>query len=159
MKTFPPSDTFYWYKNEDVSSYRSGLELWNHHHHHHQPEHDLIPQARPLFHQDLYSFAAALGVGPTTVSPSRSAFLVTASADCGNQAKKDCPHMRCRTCCKSCGFDCQTHVKSTWVPASKRCERQQQLTSIQQQLLAADVPKRQRDHAWWLAAAEEEDEG
>ncbi|KAL1316473.1 hypothetical protein HN51_068671 [Arachis hypogaea] len=167
----PPSDTFYWYKNEDVSSYRGGLELWNHHHHHHQPEHDLIPQARPLFHQDLYSSAAALGVGPTTVSddqsPSRSAFLVTASAvgsgaasgagsgaggiscqDCGNQAKKDCPHMRCRTCCKSRGFDCQTHVKSTWVPASKRRERQQQLASIQQQqLLAADVPKRQRDHA------------
>ncbi|XLT29477.1 hypothetical protein HN873_060769, partial [Arachis hypogaea] len=85
-------------------------------------------------------------VGPTTVSddksPSRSAFLVTASAvgskaasgagsgaggiscqDCGNQAKKDCPHMRCRTCCKSRGFYCQTHVKSTWVPASKRRER------------------------------------
>ncbi|KAJ0629727.1 putative transcription factor STY-LRP1 family [Helianthus annuus] len=37
--------------------------------------------------------------------------------DCGNQAKKDCPHFRCRTCCKSRGFQCQTHVKSTWVPA------------------------------------------
>ncbi|RYR67847.1 hypothetical protein Ahy_A03g014295 [Arachis hypogaea] len=50
----------------------------------HQPKHDLIPQARPLFHQDLYSSVTALGVGPTTVSddqsPSRSAFLVTASA-------------------------------------------------------------------------------
>ncbi|KAL4582664.1 hypothetical protein LXL04_007222 [Taraxacum kok-saghyz] len=45
--------------------------------------------------------------------------------DCGNQAKKDCPHMRCRTCCKSRGFHCQTHVKSTWVPAAKRRERQQ----------------------------------
>ncbi|XP_057747771.1 protein SHORT INTERNODES-like [Arachis stenosperma] len=140
------------------------LELWNHHH---QPEHDLIPQARPLFHQDLYSFVAALGVGPTTVSddqsPSKSAFLVTASVvgsraasgaggiscqDCGNQAKKNCPHMRCRTCCKSRGFDCQTHVKSTWVPASKHRERQHQLASIQQQqLFAADVPKCQRDHA------------
>ncbi|KAL4357305.1 hypothetical protein AHAS_Ahas09G0173400 [Arachis hypogaea] len=139
MKTFPRTEVAW--------------RLWNHHHHHHQPEHDLIPQARPLFHQDLYSFAAALGVGPTTVSddqsPSRSAFL----------AKKDCPHMRFRTCCKSRGFGCQTHGKSTWVPTSKRRERQQQLTSMQQQLLAADVPKRQRDHAWWLAAAEEEDEG
>ncbi|QHO35132.1 uncharacterized protein DS421_9g272960 [Arachis hypogaea] len=70
MKTFPRTEVAW--------------RLWNHHHHHHQPEHDLIPQARPLFHQDLYSFAAALGVGPTTVSddqsPSRSAFLVTASA-------------------------------------------------------------------------------
>uniref|UniRef100_A0A803L6Z7 Uncharacterized protein n=1 Tax=Chenopodium quinoa TaxID=63459 RepID=A0A803L6Z7_CHEQI len=32
--------------------------------------------------------------------------------DCGNQAKKDCVYMRCRTCCKSRGFDCATHVKS-----------------------------------------------
>lgn len=48
-----------------------------------------------------------------------------ACRDCGNQAKKDCPHMRCRTCCKSRGFDCATHVKSTWVPASKRRERHQ----------------------------------
>lgn len=53
--------------------------------------------------------------------------------DCGNQAKKDCPHLRCRTCCKSRGFQCQTHVKSTWVPAAKRRERQQQLTALQQQ--------------------------
>ncbi|XP_022756167.1 protein LATERAL ROOT PRIMORDIUM 1-like isoform X2 [Durio zibethinus] len=44
--------------------------------------------------------------------------------DCGNQAKKDCTHRRCRTCCKSRGFDCPTHVKSTWVPATRRRERQ-----------------------------------
>ncbi|KAK8592731.1 hypothetical protein V6N13_063298 [Hibiscus sabdariffa] len=43
--------------------------------------------------------------------------------DCGNQAKKDCSHRRCRTCCKSRGFDCPTHVKSTWVPAARRRER------------------------------------
>ncbi|KAL9251773.1 SHI RELATED SEQUENCE 1-like protein [Drosera capensis] len=53
--------------------------------------------------------------------------------DCGNQAKKDCPHMRCRTCCKSRGLPCSTHVRSTWVPAAKRRERQQQLASLQQQ--------------------------
>ncbi|KAL9234707.1 hypothetical protein vseg_009545 [Gypsophila vaccaria] len=52
--------------------------------------------------------------------------------DCGNQAKKDCAHLRCRTCCKSRGFDCPTHVKSTWVPAAKRRERhQQQLAALQ----------------------------
>ncbi|CAN6478348.1 unnamed protein product [Victoria cruziana] len=45
--------------------------------------------------------------------------------DCGNQAKKDCPYRRCRTCCKARGFDCDTHIKSTWIPASKRKERQQ----------------------------------
>ncbi|KAG0453484.1 hypothetical protein HPP92_024788 [Vanilla planifolia] len=44
--------------------------------------------------------------------------------DCGNQAKKDCSHRRCRTCCKSRGFDCSTHIKSTWVPAARRRERQ-----------------------------------
>lgn len=44
--------------------------------------------------------------------------------DCGNQAKKDCSHRRCRTCCKSRGYDCSTHVKSTWVPAARRRERQ-----------------------------------
>ncbi|KAK9692291.1 hypothetical protein RND81_09G254300 [Saponaria officinalis] len=44
--------------------------------------------------------------------------------DCGNQAKKDCSHRRCRTCCRSRGFDCATHVKSTWVPAARRRERQ-----------------------------------
>ncbi|KAK3163039.1 hypothetical protein QOZ80_1BG0096820 [Eleusine coracana subsp. coracana] len=49
----------------------------------------------------------------------------TTCQDCGNQAKKDCSHSRCRTCCKSRGFDCSTHVKSTWVPAARRRERQQ----------------------------------
>lgn len=49
----------------------------------------------------------------------------TTCQDCGNQAKKDCCHNRCRTCCKSRGFDCSTHVKSTWVPAGRRRERQQ----------------------------------
>lgn len=53
--------------------------------------------------------------------------------DCGNQAKKDCPHLRCRTCCKSHGFQCQTHVKSTWVPAAKRREKQPQNPQQQQQ--------------------------
>ncbi|RRT49347.1 hypothetical protein GW17_00020534, partial [Ensete ventricosum] len=55
--------------------------------------------------------AAAAGVGESTCQ------------DCGNQAKKDCSHRRCRTCCKSRGFECSTHVKSTWVPASRRRER------------------------------------
>lgn len=40
--------------------------------------------------------------------------------DCGNRAKRDCNYKRCRTCCKGRGFDCTTHVKSTWVPASLR---------------------------------------
>ena len=44
--------------------------------------------------------------------------------DCGNKAKKDCSFRRCRTCCKSRGFDCSTHVRSTWVSAAQRRERQ-----------------------------------
>lgn len=47
----------------------------------------------------------------------------TTCNDCGNQAKKDCPHQRCRTCCKSRGFDCTTHVRSTWIPAARRREK------------------------------------
>nr|KYP46569.1 hypothetical protein KK1_031798 [Cajanus cajan] len=72
--------------------------------------------------------------------------------DCGNQAKKDCAHLRCRTCCKSRGFQCQTHVKSTWVPAAKRRERQQQLASLQHQqnqppqFRGGDHSKRHRDN-------------
>jgi len=157
----PPPDTLYWYnnKNDDVSSYHrgGGFELWNQQ----QQQHFMgqgPPQPRPLFHQDLYS---ALGVGPSRPisddqSSSRSSFMVGGSGsgsggiscqDCGNQAKKDCPHMRCRTCCKSRGFDCQTHVKSTWVPASRRRERQQQLSSLQQQNMetSGELPRRQRE--------------
>lgn len=165
-------------QNDDVSSYR-GFELWNHHHHQqhqhqHQQENQLlhnIPFARPLLHRDLYS---PIGVGPSRGSninvsddhsSSRSAFMGISSAveggssgggaggiscqDCGNQAKKDCPHMRCRTCCKSRGYECQTHVKSTWVPASKRRERQQQqqqqLALLQQQEQQREISKRPRD--------------
>lgn len=65
--------------------------------------------------------------------------------DCGNKAKKDCVHLRCRSCCKSRGFQCQTHVSSTWVPAAKRRERHQQLTALQQQQqLRGEYPKRHR---------------
>ncbi|CAL0329258.1 unnamed protein product [Lupinus luteus] len=43
--------------------------------------------------------------------------------DCGNQAKKDCPYSRCRTCCKNKGFECQTHLRSTWIPVDRRRHR------------------------------------
>ncbi|CAN8292354.1 unnamed protein product [Cochlearia groenlandica] len=59
----------------------------------------------------------------TTATTTRQGISMSCQ-DCGNQAKKDCTYMRCRTCCKSRGFDCQTHVKSTWVSAAKRRERQ-----------------------------------
>ncbi|KAG8473683.1 hypothetical protein CXB51_035918 [Gossypium anomalum] len=44
----------------------------------------------------------------------------TRCEDCGNKAKKECGFMRCRTCCRSKGYECQTHIKSTWIPAYRR---------------------------------------
>ena len=67
--------------------------------------------------------------------------------ECGNQAKKDCAYMRCRTCCNNKGFQCQTHVKSTWVPACKRRQRAQNLLPIhQQQQVQGHNPKRPREN-------------
>ncbi|KAE8664256.1 salicylate O-methyltransferase-like [Hibiscus syriacus] len=128
------TECWFWYKNENISY--EGFEPW-----------------QQLQQQQLCSSAAGLGVGPNRSSinvsddssSSRSAFGIERSSsgggkgrsmncqDCGNQAKKDCLHKRCRTCCKSRGFDCQTHVKSTWLPASKRRERQQNLPAAMQQ--------------------------
>ncbi|KAL5570616.1 hypothetical protein UlMin_027191 [Ulmus minor] len=61
---------------------------------------------------------------PPTTSGQHDQSTTTACRDCGNRAKKDCAYNRCRTCCKGRGFHCSTHVKSTWVPASRRRERQ-----------------------------------
>ncbi|KAE8701278.1 salicylate O-methyltransferase-like [Hibiscus syriacus] len=121
-------ESWFWYKNEDISY--KGFGPWQQ-------------------QQDLCSSAAGLGVGPSRSSinvsddssSSRSGFMTGRSSncqDCGNQAKKDCLHMRCRTCCNNRGFDCQTHVKSTWVPACKRRERQQNLPALQQQQLRGE---------------------
>ncbi|KAK2657090.1 hypothetical protein Ddye_010142 [Dipteronia dyeriana] len=148
------TEGWFWYKNDENSV--KGFELWQQQELLHQRIlHQQQQQQQHQQQQDLYSTAAVLGMGPSrtsitvpdgSTSSSRSpAFMMMRSSgvglgiggvscqDCGNQAKKDCSHMRCRTCCKSRGFDCQTHVKSTWVPASKRRERQQQLTALQQQ--------------------------
>ncbi|XP_010550439.1 PREDICTED: protein SHI RELATED SEQUENCE 1-like [Tarenaya hassleriana] len=174
----PVTDAWRWYRNPNsptanaadiTSSYKGTLELWQH-----QNQQEII------FHQqqhqqrlDLYSSAAGLGVGPSSrtqfdISGETSAAAVANRAalmmlrtgvsggvscqDCGNQAKKDCAHLRCRACCKSRGFECQTHVKSTWVPAAKRRERQQHLAAIQHQpqtqtqTRGESVPKRQREN-------------
>lgn len=66
-----------------------------------------------------------MGLAHGSAGSSRSGGLGggTTCQDCGNQAKKDCSHRRCRTCCKSRGFECSTHVRSTWVPAARRRER------------------------------------
>ncbi|CAL5201429.1 unnamed protein product [Lathyrus oleraceus] len=49
--------------------------------------------------------------------------------DCGNRAKKDCVYRRCRTCCKGRGYDCSTHLKSTWIPSTRRRDREGEIVS------------------------------
>lgn len=154
---------FLYRSNEEIYNNNKGFEIWPHQHQH---QHQYTNQ-----NPSHLSF----GVGPSrrtfmindSDDPSRSspftimrpaAFAASAAAaaagmncqDCGNQAKKDCAYLRCRTCCKSRGFQCQTHVKSTWVPAAKRRERQQQIAALQQQqqqdqFRAGENSKRQRE--------------
>ncbi|KAF8377889.1 hypothetical protein HHK36_031277 [Tetracentron sinense] len=133
-----PPESLFLYRNEE------GFKLWQQQQqHHHQA-------------QGIYS-SVSLGFGPGKVSDewSRARFMMMrpvgggmSCQDCGNQAKKDCIHMRCRSCCKSRGFQCPTHVKSTWVPASRRRERQQQQQEQQeqQQQIRGENPKRHREN-------------
>ncbi|XVE56114.1 hypothetical protein DITRI_Ditri03aG0211500 [Diplodiscus trichospermus] len=146
-------ENLYLYRNEEI--YNKGFEIWPQYYYQQQ-------------NVNSYSFGAGpsrrtSGFNLSDDSSSRSAgFTVMRQGgmncqDCGNQAKKDCIHLRCRTCCKSRGFQCQTHVKSTWVPAAKRRERQQQLEGLQQQQqqnqqqehqqqFRGENPKRQREN-------------
>ncbi|GMH17469.1 hypothetical protein Nepgr_019310 [Nepenthes gracilis] len=149
------------YRNEEI--YQKGFEIWQQyvqvHHHHHAPPPN-------IHHQDLHHHQVYLGdssaVSGSAVGPSSRSLSYSTSArgmrqgglgggmncqDCGNQAKKDCAHLRCRTCCKSRGFDCPTHVKSTWVPAAKRRERQHLLAAMQpqQHLLQQQQQQQQLD--------------
>ncbi|EPS68333.1 hypothetical protein M569_06440, partial [Genlisea aurea] len=136
------------FRNEENSNPYKGFELWQPPAHH-ATENFLQQRAADAAAGDLYLSAAgpSSSNGRFTISGGdhspRSSFLMMRSGggglagsvsgggiscqDCGNQAKKDCAHMRCRTCCKSRGFQCSTHVKSTWVPAAVRRERQQRL--------------------------------
>ncbi|KAK9053839.1 hypothetical protein SSX86_024914 [Deinandra increscens subsp. villosa] len=99
-------NSLYLLKNEEI--YSKAIELWQQYYYYHQPceKHVMMRQA---------SCSTGGGIN---------------CQDCGNQAKKECRHMRCRTCCRSGGYQCQTHVKSTWVPAAKRRERQRQLVPL-----------------------------
>lgn len=97
-----------WYRNTNNpnSSHNNQQQIWQQH------------------QQSLDLYPGQIDVCDLTTS-SRSATI--SCQDCGNQAKKGCTHMRCRTCCKSQGLDCPTHVRSTWIPIAKRRERQQQM--------------------------------
>lgn len=158
----PPAEIspehWFLYRNEDnINPPYKGFELWQYHHHHHlhqqrhhNPLQDLYPGIDVVGSTSRLNNNNNISEEPTSTTRSAAAaatFVMMRSSsstgggigggvscqDCGNQAKKDCAHMRCRTCCKSRGFQCATHVKSTWVPAAKRRERQQQLANLQQQ--------------------------
>ncbi|KAK8945933.1 hypothetical protein KSP40_PGU021320 [Platanthera guangdongensis] len=133
-----------------------GFELWQHHQRQHHHQHQQQQQLYSAASGSLLAFGGGndpIGPGSIRSAPGRSSGGGMSCQDCGNQAKKDCVHMRCRTCCKSRGFHCSTHVKSTWVPAAKRRERQQQLSaaaSLHQQQnppssAAGEPSKRPRD--------------
>ncbi|XP_043708665.1 protein SHI RELATED SEQUENCE 1-like [Telopea speciosissima] len=135
------SSLFLFRNGGDQISFNSnkGFELWQLHHlHHQQQQQPLQENICSASLSDELSCRGRATTSETIVSSVISTTMRqgagggTSCQDCGNQAKKDCIHMRCRTCCKSRGFQCPTHVKSTWVPASRRRERQQQLTAIQQ---------------------------
>ncbi|XP_073024889.1 protein SHI RELATED SEQUENCE 3-like [Primulina eburnea] len=80
------------------------------------------------------------------VADSGASLATKRCQDCGNQAKKDCQHLRCRTCCKSRGFACQTHVNSTWVPVSLRYPRHHLITLQQKQHIHSPTVHHQEDH-------------
>ncbi|KAG6435371.1 hypothetical protein SASPL_100243 [Salvia splendens] len=114
------SNSLFLFRNQEI--YNKGFELWQQYYqlHHQQRIKDTGGGDESYYaHHRSSSSAAVMRRGGEGAN----------CQDCGNQAKKDCVHLRCRTCCKSRGFDCQTHVKSTWVPAAKRRERHQALTA------------------------------
>lgn len=102
------------------------LELWHK---------QMYLQQQPRHHQQLQLYSSRLGLFVDESVEATSTGDMTGRSgggrggvncqDCCNQAKKDCVHMRCRTCCKSRNFQCSTHVQSTWIPAAKRRERRQ----------------------------------
>ena len=106
----------------DMLGHRSkggGIQLWQNQ----QTQHANYLKKPMILDHNSSSNLLSCGVGGVGASGPTTAGGTTCQ-DCGNQAKKDCSHRRCRTCCKSRGFDCATHVKSTWVPAARRRERQ-----------------------------------
>ncbi|XP_061350694.1 protein EXPRESSION OF TERPENOIDS 1-like [Gastrolobium bilobum] len=137
------NNSLFLFRNEEI--YNKGLEIWPQSYHPHENSNYYSFGVGPSRRNSSSNVNVNVNVNDDDVSfgvsdeSTRFGLTVMRSGsgincqDCGNQAKKDCSHLRCRTCCKSRGFQCRTHVKSTWVPAAKRRERQQQLAALQHQ--------------------------
>ncbi|KAE9606287.1 putative transcription factor STY-LRP1 family [Lupinus albus] len=115
--------------NETMTSNRNrssgaiqGIQFWQDQQPHHYLKNHNVNTCHENYVQS--SDSGDRSGGGISVSGTNSGGTTTTCQDCGNQAKKDCPNRKCRTCCKSKGFDCPTHVKSTWVSAARRRERQ-----------------------------------
>ncbi|WOL19331.1 protein SHI RELATED SEQUENCE 1-like [Canna indica] len=131
-------------RTEEIT-YGRGFELWQQHQQqiHRQQQHLYMSSSTAgllSFSDEPLQAGSAIGRAMSSRSGGSGGGSMSCQ-DCGNQAKKDCSHMRCRTCCKSRGFQCPTHVRSTWVPAAKRRERQQQLAAA-----AAAAAQQQHSH-------------
>ncbi|XP_072984262.1 protein SHI RELATED SEQUENCE 5-like [Typha latifolia] len=119
------------------SSAASGIQFW-------QPQpHPGPPQQNPNPNPNPTATISYLGKPVPNLEGPGVLGGVSTCQDCGNQAKKDCIHRRCRTCCKSRGFECSTHVKSTWVPAARRRERQQ-IAAASASAVSTSAPKKPR---------------
>ncbi|KAK6131253.1 hypothetical protein DH2020_035010 [Rehmannia glutinosa] len=155
------NNSLFLFRNEEI--YNKGFELWQQYYQLHQQRslqsshtHDVDhfsagPSRKNVNNNNIvdigdessdYSYRSGAS-GFRVMRQGRGVNEGINCQDCGNQAKKDCAHLRCRTCCKSRGFPCQTHVKSTWVPAAKRRERQ--AVALQQEAFRGENPKRLRE--------------
>lgn len=140
----PTNNSLFLLKNEEI--YNKGLELWQQYYHFHQQK--LLQHQNHRQNVNDYCDHSCRSAGIRVMRPSRGGDGGINCQDCGNQAKKECVHLRCRTCCKSRGFHCETHVKSTWVPASRRRERQQRLAELQlhqQETVRGENSRRHRE--------------
>ncbi|XP_047983421.1 protein EXPRESSION OF TERPENOIDS 1-like [Salvia hispanica] len=137
------NNSLFLFRNQEI--YNKGFELWQQYYqlHHQQRIKDAAGDESYYAAHHRSSSSAVMRRGGEGAN----------CQDCGNQAKKDCVHLRCRTCCKSRGFDCQTHVKSTWVPAAKRRERQVALTAAADSNINNNNPKRIRESRAVVAPA------
>ncbi|KAE8702144.1 hypothetical protein F3Y22_tig00110500pilonHSYRG00138 [Hibiscus syriacus] len=117
----------------------------HHHHHHHQqqqqpPPHPPPPSPQQAFYQNYNLTDTNIWTSKRSTATKDGVLTIVEDddeddfgggggggfkvcRDCGNRAKKECRYSRCRTCCKSRGYDCATHVKSTWVPAARKKDR------------------------------------
>ncbi|CAI7847909.1 unnamed protein product, partial [Closterium sp. NIES-53] len=86
---------------------------------HSQQQQQVQQQQQQLGQQQVVTLPVIQPLGPAIFREGNSCM------ECGNASKRDCPYRRCRTCCKARGFNCSTHIRSTWVPAAERRKREQ----------------------------------